>query len=147
MISKIAARIKKLSNWYNRSYWAIRLFRLSKSEDTATAPGLVMIQIDGLAFNQYRRGLREGNLPFLRSLLLKQKYKDHVHYSGMPSNTPAVQGELFYGVKGCVPAFNFLDKKSGQPFLLFDPKARKHYEKPSERKRRKQRSPKSTGRY
>ncbi len=124
----IAVRIKKLSNWFNRSYWAVRLFRLSKSEDTATAPGLVMIQIDGLAFNQYRRGLREGNLPFLRSLLSKQKYKDHAHYSGMPSSTPAVQGELFYGVKGCVPAFHFLDKESRQPFLLFDPKAAQEIE-------------------
>jgi len=128
MIPKIAVRIKKLSNWFNRSYWAIRLFRLSKSEGTATAPGLVMIQIDGLAFNQYRRGLREGNLPFLRSLLLKQKYRDYAHYSGMPSGTPAVQGELFYGVKGCVPAFNFLDKESGQPFLLFDPNAAQEIE-------------------
>ena len=128
MISKIAVRIKKLSNGFNRSYWAIRLFRLSKSEDTSTAPGLVLIQIDGLAFNQYRRGLREGNLPFLRSLIEKQKYKDHAHYSGMPSGTPAVQGELFYGVKGCVPAFHFLDKESGQPFLMFDPKAAQEIE-------------------
>ena len=128
MISKISARIKKLSNGFNRSYWAIRLFRLSRSEGTATAPGLVMIQIDGLAFNQYRRGLREGNLPFLRSLIKKQKYKDHVHYSGMPSGTPAVQGELFYGVKGCIPAFHFLDKESGRPFLLFDPNAAQEIE-------------------
>jgi endonuclease/exonuclease/phosphatase family metal-dependent hydrolase len=123
MISRITVGLRKLRNWFNRSYWAIRLLHLSKSEGTAAAPGLVMIQIDGLAFNQYRRGLREGNLPFLRSLLEKQKYKDHAHYSGMPSGTPAVQGELFYGVKGCVPAFNFLDKESGQPFLLFDPVA------------------------
>ena len=123
MISQVTVGIRKLSHWFNRSYWAIRLFRLSRSEGTATTPGLVMIQIDGLAFNQYRRGLREGNLPFLRSLIERQKYKDHVHYSGIPSGTPAVQGELFYGVKGCVPAFHFLDKESGQPFLLFDPKA------------------------
>ena len=123
MISGIAVRIKKLSNWFNRSYWAIRLFRLSKSEGTSTAPGLVLIQIDGLSFEQYQRGLREGNLPFLRSLIKNQNYKNYVHYSGMPSSTPAVQGELFYGVKGCVPAFNFLDKKSGQPFLMFDPNA------------------------
>jgi endonuclease/exonuclease/phosphatase family metal-dependent hydrolase len=122
MIAEIGFRIRKLRSWFSRSYWAIRLFRLSKSEGTQTAPGLVLIQIDGLSFEQYQRGLREKNLPFLRSLIKKQKYKDYAHYSGMPSNTPAVQGELFYGVKGCVPAFNFLDRESGEKFVMFDPK-------------------------
>ena len=121
MISRIAARFRELSHWFNRSYWAIRLFHLSKSENTGTTPGLVLIQIDGLSFKQYQRGLREGNLPFLRSLVKKQKYKDYAHYSGMPSSTPAMQGELFYGVKVCVPAFNFLDKESSHPFIMFDP--------------------------
>ncbi len=75
-----------------------------------------------LSLKQYQRGLREKNLPFLCSLAEKQKYKNYAHYSGMPSNTPAVQGELFYGVKGCVPAFNFLDQQSGETFVMFDPK-------------------------
>jgi len=47
----------------------------------------------------------------------------------MPSGTPAVQGELFYGVKGCVPAFHFLDQESGKPFLMFDPRAAQEIEK------------------
>ncbi len=128
MIAGIGFGIRKLRNWFNRSYWAIRLFRLSKSEGTATAPGLVLIQIDGLSFKQYSRGLREGNLPFLHSLVQKQKYKDYAHYSGMPSNTPAVQGELFYGVKGCVPAFNFVDRQSGETFVMFDPKCAQEIE-------------------
>ncbi|MBN1689222.1 MAG: endonuclease/exonuclease/phosphatase family protein [Candidatus Omnitrophica bacterium] len=121
MITEIGLGIRKLRNLFNRSYLAVRLFRLSKSEGTATAPGLVLIQIDGFSFKQYQRGLREGNLPFLRSLLSKQKYRDYVHYSGMPSNTPAVQGELFYGTKGCVPAFNFVDRLSGEAFMMLDP--------------------------
>ncbi len=128
MIGEIGFGIRKLRNWFNRSYWAVRLFRLSKSEGTATAPGLVLIQIDGLSFKQYERGLREGNLPFLRCLLSKQRYKNYAHYSGMPSNTPAVQGELFYGVKGCVPAFNFVDRESGETFVMFDPKAAREIE-------------------
>ncbi len=123
MISKIAVRIRRIARWLSRSYWTIRLFRLSKSEGTATTPGLILIQIDGLSLTQYQRGLREGNLPFLRSLREKQKYKDYAHYSGMPSNTPAVQGELFYGVKGCVPAFHFVDQPTGETFVMFDPKS------------------------
>lgn len=122
MISEVGVGIRRLRNWFSRSYWAIRLFRLSKSENTTTAPGLVMIQIDGLSYKQYQRGIREGNLPFVRSLQLKQNYKSYAHYSGLPSNTPAVQGELFYGVKGCVPAFSFVDYQSNQTFVMFNPK-------------------------
>ncbi|MBP9854440.1 MAG: hypothetical protein KBD53_06205, partial [Candidatus Omnitrophica bacterium] len=44
----------------------------------------------------------------------------HSLYSGLPSNTPSVQGELFYGVKGCVPAFNFMDRKLAQSVKMFD---------------------------
>src|SRR3989338_45197 len=122
MIGEIGLAIRKLRSAFSRSYWAVRLLRLSKSEGTATAPGLILIQIDGLSYKHFERGLREGNLPFLRALIKKQKYKDYAHYSGMPSNTPAVQGELFYGVKGCVPAFNFVDKQSGETFVMFNPK-------------------------
>lgn len=128
MISRIALLMRILRRSFSRSYWAIRLFHLSKSEGTATAPGLVLIQLDGLSFNQYQRGLRDGNLPFLCSLLERQHYQEHAHYSGMPSNTPAVQGELFYGVKGCVPAFHFVDHQSTETFLMFDPKCAREIE-------------------
>jgi len=129
MIAKIKSKIRKFRNWFSRSYWTIRLFRLSKSENTATAPGLVLIQIDGLSLKQYQRGLREKNLPFIRSLTQRQKYKDYAHYSGMPSNTPAVQGEFFYGVKGCVPAFSFVDRQSKETFVMFDPKSAQEIER------------------
>lgn len=122
MIGRIGFGLRKLRNVFSRSYWAVRLLGLTKSTGSSASPGLVLIQIDGLSFKHYQRGLREGNLPFLQALRAKQKYKDHSHYSGMPSNTPAVQGELFYGVKGCVPAFNFVDHQSGETFVMFDPK-------------------------
>lgn len=122
MISHFTVQLRKLRRWASRSYWAIRLLHLSKSEGTATQPGLVLIQIDGLSSKQFKRGLQEGNLPFLKYLIDKQKYKTYTHYSGIPSTTPAVQGELFYGVKGCVPAFHFIDRESGETFIMYDKK-------------------------
>ncbi len=122
MITHFSVLIRRLRRQFSRSYWAIRLLHLSKSEDTASKPGLVLIQIDGLSQKQFQRGIKEGNLPFLKSLMERQKYKTYAHYSGLPSTTPAVQGELFYGVKGCVPAFNFIDQETGEIFIMFEPK-------------------------
>jgi endonuclease/exonuclease/phosphatase family metal-dependent hydrolase len=41
-------------------------------------------------------------------------------YSGLPSSTPAVQGELFFGVKGAVPAFSFLERTTGKIRRMYD---------------------------
>lgn len=83
-------------------------------------PGLVLIQIDGLSMTQFNRALEKGRMPFLSKLLRKERYVAHAFYSGLPSNTPAVQGELFYGVKTCVPAFSYMDRATGRVFRMFD---------------------------
>jgi len=60
-------------------------------------------------------------MPFLYKLLSRERYRLHTLYSGLPSSTPSVQAELFYGVKGAVPAFSFMDRSSGQIFRMYDP--------------------------
>jgi len=109
-----------MRSFFSRSDWAIRLLGLSRLNKPDDKPGLVMVQIDGLSLTQIKQALRNGHLPFLNSLLEKKRYAIHPFYSGMPSNTPAVQGELFYGVKTCVPAFSFVDHKTGQPVKMLD---------------------------
>ena len=42
-------------------------------------------------------------------------------YSGLPSSTPAVQGELFYGIKTVVPAFEFIDNNTRLRHAMFLP--------------------------
>lgn len=41
-------------------------------------------------------------------------------YPGIPSTTPAVQAELFYGVRSAVPAFSFFDRKRGELGRMYD---------------------------
>ncbi len=106
--------------WMSRSEWTIRLLNLSRSEEIANEPGLVMIQIDGLSQREFQKGIEQGSLPFLRRLRRRERYVAHPHYSGLPSNTPAVQAELFYGVKGGVPAFSFVDRETRQVVKMYE---------------------------
>src|SRR5512143_2987759 len=85
--------------WFSRSEWLIRLLRLTKTPASAVERGLVLIQIDGLSRRQFQRALAQGNLPFLARLLRERGCRLHSLYSGMPSSTPAMTGELLYGVK------------------------------------------------
>lgn len=87
-----------------------------------------MIQIDGLARDQFDRALRAGRLPFLRSLLRRRGYTQRTFYSGLPASTPAVQGELYYGVPTAVPAFSFLDRRAGGIGMMMYPEWAKRIE-------------------
>lgn len=96
---------------------------MKKNEKHLDSRGLVLTQIDGLAGIHLKRALDSGRLPFLKSLLACENYRLHRLYSGVPSTTPAVQGELFYGVKSIVPAFSFQDHQSKKIFRMYDQQA------------------------
>ncbi|MEO7297077.1 MAG: endonuclease/exonuclease/phosphatase family protein [Verrucomicrobiota bacterium] len=112
----------------NRSEWAIRRLKLSTSENTSTEPGILLIQIDGLSRRQMERALHRGRLPFLKDILERQNYTLSTFYSGIPSTTPAVQGELYYGVKCAVPAFSFLERARKRVLTMFKPDCAKAIE-------------------
>jgi glycosyltransferase involved in cell wall biosynthesis len=112
---------RRLRRWVNRAELGIRLLRLSTREGTANEPGLVMVQIDGLSHRQFQQALSHRRLPFLRRLIAQGHYEVQTMYSGLPASTPAVQGELFYGVRGAVPSFSFRDHQTGQVVRMFEP--------------------------
>jgi len=120
MVGNIEILLRRWRRAISRSALLSRLLRLPVSEGPATRPGLVMIQIDGLSRPQFERALKSGELPFMRRLLEREHYRLHSHYSGLPSTTPAVQGELFYGVKRAVPAFAFRDHQTGQQVRMYE---------------------------
>ncbi len=113
---------KKLFRFLSRSQWAIRLLNLPICKPGKMRHGLILIQIDGLSFPQLEQAIEKRKMPFLSKLL----YRDKTHicrsmYSGVPSSTPAVQGELFYGVPTIVPAFEFVDRKENHRHVGFNP--------------------------
>jgi len=84
-------------------------------------PGLVLLQVDGLGWSQLQKALEGGRLRFLKSLIDSRQYRLNRFYSGLPSTTPAVQAELFFGVRTAVPAFRFLSQTNGDDHLMLDP--------------------------
>ena len=122
MIARLEVLARRIKRVFGRSEWFVRLFRLPRSEGTETAPGLVMIQIDGLSNTQLEKALT-SRMPFLERLLDREDYRLHQLYSGVPSTTPAVQAELFYGVQQAVPAFSFYYPPSKRVVRMYEPSA------------------------
>ena len=123
MIGQIQTFFRKLRKSFSRSEWAVRLLGMTCGPDGTTTPGLVLIQIDGFAYTQFERAMEKNRLPFLKSLLMKEGYELKPFYSGVPSTTPAVQGELHFGIQAAVPAFDFIRKDRQERMVMFHPDA------------------------
>jgi endonuclease/exonuclease/phosphatase family metal-dependent hydrolase len=121
MFAKLESYLHNFRRRLSRSEWAIKHLGLTPSEGTSEAPGLLMIQIDGLARAQFERAVEAGRMPFVRRLLKREGYELHTFYPGLPSTTPAVQAELYYGVRSAVPAFSFYDRVLKKLGRMWDP--------------------------
>ncbi|MBU1676581.1 phage holin family protein, partial [bacterium] len=72
--------------------------------------GLLILQIDGLSWRSLMRAVRRGRMPAVSALLALGSHRLYRWQSGIPSNTPAVQGGLFYGTRSGVPGYRWYDR-------------------------------------
>ena len=123
MISRIAVRVRWLRRKIGRTHWAALLLGIRTPPGETDDPGLIMIQIDGLSRAQLEHAVKRGNMPFLARLIRRNHFTLENFYSGVPSTTPAVQGEIFYGVRAAVPSFQFLRRDTGKILRMFEAEA------------------------
>ena len=121
MISRINDVVDRIRPMISRNHFVVWLLRMSRAIDCDDQRGLIIIQIDGLGHTQLRNALDRGTMPFAKHLLEKEDYQLHSVFTGIPSSTPAAQGELFYGVKACVPAFRFKRPQDDRTVVMLDP--------------------------
>ncbi|HSI09828.1 MAG: endonuclease/exonuclease/phosphatase family protein [Rariglobus sp.] len=128
MFAHIEATLHRWRRRFSRSEWAIRHLGLTPVQGQSEEPGLLLIQIDGLARRQLEDAIAKGRMPFLKKLRDRGHYAMHTFYPGIPTTTPAVQAELYYGVRAGVPAFSFLDRETGETGMMFQPEWAKKFE-------------------
>jgi endonuclease/exonuclease/phosphatase family metal-dependent hydrolase len=109
MFAKIEAFFRRGARRLSHREWAAGR-RPRPDHGNGEQPGLLLIQIDGLARTQLERAIASRRMPFLRRLLRREGGRLHDFYPGLPSTTAAVQAELYYGVRAAVPAFSFYDR-------------------------------------
>jgi hypothetical protein len=102
-----------------RTHWIARILRINRQPSTESGRGLIMLQIDGLARRQFERALTEGRLRCIRSLIEERRFSLESFYSGIPSTTPAVQAEIFFGIKCAVPSFEFMCRANRKIYRMY----------------------------
>jgi len=128
VLSRIESTLNNLRRRFSRRRWAGRLLGLDESGHREQKHGLVMVQIDGLSRNQLEQALGEGRMHCLQRLLSRERYRLWSLYSGIPSTTPAVQGELFYGERAAVPAFAYYDREDARVRKMYEPSSARKVE-------------------
>src|SRR5262245_53399383 len=123
MIDRVEILVSRLRRAWSRTRWSARLLGHRPEKATSDEPGLVMIQIDGLGEAVLRRAPRDNRMPFLRRLIERDGHRIHGLYSGLPSSTPAVQAEIFYGVRSAVPAWRYRDPELRRLLTMGEPSA------------------------
>lgn len=108
MFAKVESFFRRIRRYFTHWEWTAR--RRPAISGQGEAPGLLLIQIDGLSRTQFERAVDSRRLPFLRRLLRHEGSRLHSFYPGLPSTTAAVQAELYYGVRAAVPSFSFYDR-------------------------------------
>lgn len=119
MFAKVEAFFRGIRRKLSHREWEARRRRAAAC--AGEGPGLLIIQIDGLARTQLERAMARRRMPFLRRLMRRENYRMHDFYPGVPSTTASVQGELFYGVRTAVPAYSFYDRVKRRHGVMSSP--------------------------
>src|ERR1043166_9448893 len=98
-------------NRFLRWYFALkyRVFRRERRPDDGRR-GLIMLQIDALAYAELRRAIELGYCPTISQMVREEGYTLRRWFCGLPSATPYCQAGIFYGQNEGIPAFRFYDK-------------------------------------
>ncbi|WP_436524383.1 alkaline phosphatase family protein [Actinoplanes sp. HUAS TT8] len=87
-----------------------------------TAPGLLVIQLDGVAEPVLRWAIRAGNLPILGHWLRSGSHTLRPWHTGLPSTTPASQAGILHGASRQIPAFRWFEKETGKVMVSNRPR-------------------------
>ncbi len=82
--------------------------------DKGSGRGLVILETDGLSYQRIQKAIADGYMPTLKKMIEEDGYKISRVDCGIPPTTPACQAGILQGNNTNIPAFRWLDKKTGK---------------------------------
>ena len=100
---------------------ARRVARRGGSAIASDAPGILFLEIDGLALPVLRRAIRDGNVPNMARWLADGSHELIEWETDLSSQTGASQAGILLGDNDDIPAFRWVDKARGQVVTCSNP--------------------------
>jgi hypothetical protein len=95
--------------------------RKSKEKKINKIPGVIFVQIDGLAYEVLRRAIQSGNVPNISKWIRDGEYRLEKWETDWSSQTGASQAGLLMGSNENIPAFRWFDRKLGRTLAFGKP--------------------------
>jgi uncharacterized membrane protein YvlD (DUF360 family) len=89
-----------------------RIARHSGERVVTDAPGVVFLEIDGLALPVLQRAMRDGNAPNMARWLAEHDYRLTEWETDLSSQTGASQAGILLGSNDDIPAFRWVEKET-----------------------------------
>ena len=99
-----------------------RAVRRSGDVEQSDVPGVLFLEIDGLAHAVLRRALRDGNAPALARWLHEGSHRLVRWETDWSSQTGACQAGLLHGSNDDMPAFRWWEKEHGRAIVTNHPR-------------------------
>jgi uncharacterized membrane protein YvlD (DUF360 family) len=99
----------------------LRAARHIRGDDASKPPGVLFMEIDGLAHDVLGRALRDGHAPALAAWLRDGTHRLTRWQTEWSSQTGACQAGLLHGEDDNVPAFRWWDKERGKRMVTVRP--------------------------
>lgn len=84
-------------------------------------PGVIFVQIDGLAYKVLRRAIQSGNVPNISKWIRDGEYRLEKWETDWSSQTGASQAGILMGNNDNIPAFRWYEKKLGRTLAFGKP--------------------------
>ena len=91
-----------------------RIARRSGERTVTDAPGIIYLEIDGLALPVLQRAMRDGNAPTMARWLADGSHHIVEWETDLSSQTGASQAGILLGSNDNVPAFRWVEKETGR---------------------------------
>ena len=98
-----------------------RLARRRGGGTKTDEPGLIFLEIDGLALPVLRRAMRDGNAPNMAAWLAEGSHRLLEWETDLSSQTGASQAGILLGKNDDIPAFRWVDKPTGRVIACSGP--------------------------
>ena len=90
-----------------------RIARRQGGEERTDVPGIIYLEIDGLALPVLRRAMRDGNAPNMARWLAEDTHRLTEWETDLSSQTGASQAGILLGSNEDIPAFRWVEKETG----------------------------------
>ena len=97
-----------------RCAWSSGSLAARAARARTDVPGIVFLEIDGLALPVLRRAMRDGNAPNMARWVAEDGYRLAEWETDLSSQTGASQAGILLGSNEDIPAFRWVEKETGR---------------------------------